>query len=47
MNAEGDQRVREIEARYREKERRGKVAGPNPWRANTLEWVAPSPPPVQ
>ena len=26
MNAEGDQRVREIEARYREKERRGKVA---------------------
>jgi cytochrome c oxidase subunit I len=23
----------------------GKVAGPNPWRANTLEWAAPSPPP--
>jgi cytochrome c oxidase subunit I len=23
----------------------GKVAGPNPWRANTLEWTAPSPPP--
>ncbi|MEP6769858.1 MAG: cytochrome c oxidase subunit I, partial [Acidobacteriota bacterium] len=25
--------------------RRGKVAGPNPWRANTLEWQTPSPPP--
>jgi cytochrome c oxidase subunit 1 len=25
--------------------RRGKVAGPNPWRANTLEWQIPSPPP--
>jgi len=24
---------------------RGKVAEANPWRANTLEWVAPSPPP--
>ncbi|MFO7303369.1 MAG: cbb3-type cytochrome c oxidase subunit I [Acidobacteriota bacterium] len=24
---------------------RGKVAGANPWRANTLEWAAPSPPP--
>ena len=24
---------------------RGKTAGNNPWRANTLEWVAPSPPP--
>jgi cytochrome c oxidase subunit I len=23
----------------------GKVAGDNPWRANTLEWSAPSPPP--
>lgn len=23
----------------------GKRAGANPWRANTLEWVAPSPPP--
>jgi cytochrome c oxidase subunit I len=23
----------------------GKIAGPNPWRANTLEWSAPSPPP--
>jgi cytochrome c oxidase subunit 1 len=25
--------------------RRGPKAGPNPWRANTLEWQAPSPPP--
>jgi cytochrome c oxidase subunit 1 len=25
--------------------KRGKVAGNNPWNANTLEWVAPSPPP--
>jgi len=25
--------------------RRGEKAGPNPWRANTLEWQAPSPPP--
>ncbi len=25
--------------------RRGKRAGPNPWRANSLEWSAPSPPP--
>jgi cytochrome c oxidase subunit 1 len=24
---------------------RGKVAGRNPWHSNTLEWVAPSPPP--
>jgi cytochrome c oxidase subunit I len=24
---------------------RGKVADRNPWKANTLEWVAPSPPP--
>jgi cytochrome c oxidase subunit 1 len=24
---------------------KGKVAGDNPWRANTLEWAAPSPPP--
>jgi cytochrome c oxidase subunit 1 len=24
---------------------RGKVADANPWRANTLEWAAPSPPP--
>jgi cytochrome c oxidase subunit 1 len=24
---------------------RGRVAGANPWRANTLEWLAPSPPP--
>jgi cytochrome c oxidase subunit 1 len=24
---------------------RGKVAGPNPWKANTLEWSIPSPPP--
>jgi cytochrome c oxidase subunit 1 len=26
--------------------RRGKVAGPNPWRALTLEWTVSSPPPV-
>jgi cytochrome c oxidase subunit 1 len=25
--------------------RRGEKAGPNPWKANTLEWQAPSPPP--
>ncbi len=25
--------------------RRGRAAGPNPWRANSLEWSAPSPPP--
>jgi cytochrome c oxidase subunit 1 len=25
--------------------RRGKRAGENPWRSNTLEWTAPSPPP--
>ncbi len=25
--------------------RGGPVAGPNPWRANTLEWTVPSPPP--
>ncbi len=25
--------------------RSGPKAGPNPWKANTLEWVAPSPPP--
>jgi cytochrome c oxidase subunit 1 len=25
--------------------RRGKLAGKNPWRANTLEWTAESPPP--
>jgi len=25
--------------------RRGRVAGANPWRANTLEWQTPSPPP--
>jgi heme/copper-type cytochrome/quinol oxidase subunit 1 len=24
----------------------GAVAGPDPWRANTLEWFTPSPPPV-
>ena len=24
---------------------RGKVAGPNPWHSNTLEWTAASPPP--
>jgi cytochrome c oxidase subunit 1 len=26
--------------------KRGKVAGPNPWGASTLEWSIPSPPPV-
>jgi cytochrome c oxidase subunit 1 len=25
--------------------RRGRPAGPDPWRANTLEWFTPSPPP--
>jgi cytochrome c oxidase subunit I len=25
---------------------RGKVAGDNPWEANTLEWTLPSPPPI-
>jgi len=25
--------------------RRGTVAGPDPWKANTLEWFPPSPPP--
>jgi cytochrome c oxidase subunit 1 len=24
----------------------GAVAGPDPWKANTLEWFPPSPPPV-
>jgi cytochrome c oxidase subunit 1 len=24
----------------------GVVAGPDPWKANTLEWFVPSPPPV-
>ena len=24
----------------------GKIAGPDPWKANTLEWFTPSPPPV-
>jgi cytochrome c oxidase subunit 1 len=24
----------------------GKVAGPDPWKGNTLEWFTPSPPPV-
>jgi len=24
---------------------RGRIASENPWRANTLEWLAPSPPP--
>ncbi|MGH2862922.1 MAG: cytochrome c oxidase subunit I, partial [Solirubrobacteraceae bacterium] len=24
----------------------GKIAGPDPWKANTLEWYTPSPPPV-
>jgi cytochrome c oxidase subunit 1 len=26
--------------------RRGKISGPNPWGASTLEWAIPSPPPV-
>ena len=25
--------------------KRGKVAGPDPWKGNTLEWFVPSPPP--
>ena len=25
--------------------KQGKVAGPDPWKANTLEWFTPSPPP--
>ncbi len=25
--------------------RKGRPAGPDPWRANTLEWFTPSPPP--
>ena len=24
----------------------GKIAGPDPWKANTLEWFTTSPPPV-
>jgi cytochrome c oxidase subunit 1 len=26
--------------------RRGVIAGPDPWHANTLEWFVPSPPPI-
>ncbi|MGH2970240.1 MAG: cytochrome c oxidase subunit I [Solirubrobacteraceae bacterium] len=26
--------------------KKGPVAGPDPWKANTLEWLTPSPPPV-
>jgi cytochrome c oxidase subunit 1 len=26
--------------------RKGKIAGPDPWKANTLEWFTTSPPPV-
>jgi cytochrome c oxidase subunit 1 len=26
--------------------KKGAVSGPDPWRANTLEWFIPSPPPV-
>ena len=26
--------------------RRGRVAGPDPWKANTLEWFTTSPPPA-
>jgi cytochrome c oxidase subunit 1 len=26
--------------------KRGDIAGPDPWRANTLEWFVPSPPPA-
>jgi cytochrome c oxidase subunit 1 len=25
--------------------RKGAIAGPDPWKANTLEWFTPSPPP--
>jgi cytochrome c oxidase subunit 1 len=25
--------------------RKGAIAGPDPWKANTLEWFMPSPPP--
>ena len=25
--------------------KRGAIAGPDPWKANTLEWFTPSPPP--
>ena len=25
--------------------KKGAVAGPDPWKANTLEWFTPSPPP--
>ena len=26
--------------------KKGPVAGPDPWKGNTLEWFTPSPPPV-
>jgi cytochrome c oxidase subunit 1 len=26
--------------------KRGKIAGPDPWKGNTLEWFTSSPPPV-
>ncbi len=26
--------------------KRGAIAGPDPWKGNTLEWFTPSPPPV-
>ena len=26
--------------------KRGALAGPDPWKGNTLEWFVPSPPPV-
>jgi cytochrome c oxidase subunit 1 len=26
--------------------KKGAIAGPDPWKANTLEWFTPSPPPV-
>jgi cytochrome c oxidase subunit 1 len=26
--------------------KKGKIAGPDPWKANTLEWFTSSPPPV-
>jgi cytochrome c oxidase subunit 1 len=26
--------------------RRGRISGPDPWKANTLEWFVASPPPV-
>ena len=30
----------------REPQASGAIAGPDPWKGNTLEWFVPSPPPV-